>query len=909
MKKISIFFSLLITLSSLAQTTITGKVSDLQGNSLANASVTVEIPNNSVIIAYNITDAKGYYKIVFNSSLQKINLRVKAFNKKTQIKIVDNRDQTINFNMVSDITEIKEVVLKTKLITRKGDTISYDLKSFTHKNDRVLADALKKIPGIDVNKDGTILYQGEPINKFYINGKDLMEGGYGLINNSLPIQAIGKVEVMENHQPVKILQDKIPSDQAAINIKLKKSITMTGRGELGLGASPLLWNVKLSPMLFTDKVQWVLSYKTNNQAESIESESNILSFGSRHEGVRRQVSQKNWLNIDQASSPNISQKRYLLNSVHFLSGSLLTQLKNKDWEFKAHSNYTNNTIEQDSYNETQYAQQFNHGAQISHSIKNNFYTDKAKAELIFTKNTKKTFFKNTTSLTQFWNSDRGFIDRSITNYNSSIQTTAKESLASPTTSFQNSLSSIVPWGHKLINIRSFINHQNDEQTLRVDPIRFTDQQSFDSLGHPVYQSIFPYSPSAKIAEQYVKIKNFETQNTANLSFSEKKWTFTPEISLSYIRDQLLTTLYGKGPKGIETYGNQYNNTITFNHTTPSLSTLINYKGDQLNLYLNLGVRFNHIKTMDQPGNSIINLQKSTFEPSLYAQYEFASFWKASINGNIQYTFGNIGDVYTGFILQTPSNLATTSANGVLAENRVNHSNARIAYRNPLNNLFFNLRASISKTQKNLMSNTSYNGGNITLAYVVKDNDLNTNSQQMEVGKYFPKFKTNASVSYSTRYQKSISLNNDQIQRSRNHNQNWRFKFNTTYFNWMSLDYNFSYEWGKNIYTYKGSNDAIASGNWSHQLSVILYPVKNHSLAMDWEQTNFSQGNQYLHNPFYDLTYQYVWTKKKIDFELKWLNIANTKIYQQIGNTSVGTLYKRMYIRPTQVMFSLKFNFK
>ncbi|NHW60290.1 hypothetical protein HA378_34530, partial [Escherichia coli] len=73
-------------------------------------------------------------------------------------------------------TEIKEVKLKTRMITKKGDTISYDLKAFESKNDRTLADVLKKIPGIEVNKDGTVLYQGEAINKFYVNGKDLMEG-------------------------------------------------------------------------------------------------------------------------------------------------------------------------------------------------------------------------------------------------------------------------------------------------------------------------------------------------------------------------------------------------------------------------------------------------------------------------------------------------------------------------------------------------------------------------------------------------------------------------------------------------------------------------------------------------------------------------------------------------------------
>ena len=118
-------------------------------------------------------------------------------------------------------TEIKEVKLKTKLITKRGDTISYDLKSFESKADRSLADVLKKIPGIEVNKDGSILYQGEPINKFYVNGKDLMEGSYGLINNSLPKDAVQKVEVLENHQPVKILQDKLSSENAAINVQLK----------------------------------------------------------------------------------------------------------------------------------------------------------------------------------------------------------------------------------------------------------------------------------------------------------------------------------------------------------------------------------------------------------------------------------------------------------------------------------------------------------------------------------------------------------------------------------------------------------------------------------------------------------------------------------------------------------------
>ncbi|MCT4139220.1 carboxypeptidase regulatory-like domain-containing protein [Elizabethkingia anophelis] len=911
MKKLLTLLFFMATFFLFAQKTISGKVSDTSGNGIASASVTIENPDNPVIIAYGITDSKGNYKIVFNTDLSKINIKVKAFNQKPQTKEVSNQDQTVNFSLASDVTEIKEVVLKTKLITKRGDTIAYDLKAFANKNDRVLADALKKIPGIDVNKDGTILYQGEPLNKFYVNGKDLMEGGYGTINNSLPIDAIGKVEIMENHQPVKILQDKVPSDRAAINIKLKKSVTMTGRGEIGLGASPLLWNVKLTPMLFTDKVQWLFNYKSNNNGDAVENEGNILSFGSRYEGIRRNITQNSWLNVDNSDAPNIPQKRYLMNSVHYLSGNLLTNLnKSKEWEFKANASYTNNAVERDSYNETQYIQQVNDGAIVKNDIKNNFYTDKVKGEVIFTKNAKKGFFKNTTTLSQFWNGDRAVIDRSITQNSNSIANPANEALESPTTSFQNSLSTIIPWKEKLINVRSFINYQTDRQTLRVDPIKFTDRQSFDSLGKPVFTPIFSYSPNAKIAEQYLRMKTFETSNAVNVSFSTKKWTFTPEVGFSYVTNKLNTTLFGVDNNGYrENYGDNYSNNLEFTNTTPTASTQINYKGANFSMYLTLPVNFNNIKATDPVRKVAIDLQKTTFEPSLFAQYEFASFWKASVNGNINYNFGTISNVYAGYILQTPSSLIATAADGVLSQNRVQSSGARIEYRNPLNNLFFNIRGSVSNTRNNLMVNTTYNGGGATLSYIVRDNDINTNSQSFEVGKYFPKFKTNASVSFTNSNNKSLSLNNNLLQRSKNNNENIAFKFNNAYFSWMSLDYTMSYGWGNNLYTTQGRETTVKSNNWTQNLNLIFYPIENHSIGLNWDQTNFSQGGQSFQNPFYDLTYQYTWAKKKIDFEVKWLNIANTKVYEQIGNSSVGTTYRRMFIRPSQIMFTVKFNFK
>ena len=449
MRKLSVFILFFISFTAVAQSVITGKITDSEGNPVASASVTVEEPGKDAIVAYAISNSLGAYKLTFTSAESAVDLKVRAFNRKPQQKTVKNEGQTQNFTLQPDATEIKEVKLKARMITKRGDTISYDIKAFESKADRTLSDVLKKIPGIDVNKDGTVLYQGEPINKFYVNGKDLMEGGYGTVNNSLPTGAVQKVEVMENHQPVKILQDKVPSENAALNVVLKKTVTMTGRGEVGVGMDPLLWNVKLTPMFFGQKNQWVVNYKANNNGESVEREGNLLAFGNRWEGKRSQAAANYWLSVDKADIPNIPEKRYLMNNVHYFSANVLTNpFKDKKWELKASAGYTNNSVSRDSYRETVYEQEtgFFSAGKTTTSESNRFYTNSAKGEIIITKNAKNTFFKNTTTWNGFWNEDRGLSDirYSMKVPDPSLKDISiDESLSAPTGIIRNSICIII----------------------------------------------------------------------------------------------------------------------------------------------------------------------------------------------------------------------------------------------------------------------------------------------------------------------------------------------------------------------------------------------------------------------------------------------------------------------------------
>ncbi|GKT33800.1 carboxypeptidase-like regulatory domain-containing protein, partial [Aduncisulcus paluster] len=134
-----------------------------------------------------------------------------------------NKEQQIyDVYMVEKATTIKEVIVKAPGIHEKGDTITYVTSSFAGVEDKSLADVLKKMPGIEIEESGKIKYNGVEINKFYIEGKDLLGGRYGLATNNVHHQDVGSVEVMENHQPIKALEDISFSQNPAINIRLKE---------------------------------------------------------------------------------------------------------------------------------------------------------------------------------------------------------------------------------------------------------------------------------------------------------------------------------------------------------------------------------------------------------------------------------------------------------------------------------------------------------------------------------------------------------------------------------------------------------------------------------------------------------------------------------------------------------------
>ena len=223
--------------------------------------------------SYGISDKKGVMKLQthLNDWLEFSFLGYE----KLKINISSNQSPRTHIVFMKPSTvALREVQIKAPPISARNDTLVYRVSAFTKAGDRHLEDVLKRLPGVKVSANGTVSIQGKAINKFYIEGMDLMGNNYNQVTQNMPIDAVTSVEVLENHQPVKILQGKQLSDKAALNIKIDKSHKSRPFGELegGLGLSPTRWDNRAFVTHIANKSQLLLSGKMNNTGNDLSEE-------------------------------------------------------------------------------------------------------------------------------------------------------------------------------------------------------------------------------------------------------------------------------------------------------------------------------------------------------------------------------------------------------------------------------------------------------------------------------------------------------------------------------------------------------------------------------------------------------------------------------------------------------------
>ena len=146
--------------------------------------------------------------------------------------------------------------------------------SFIDKNDKVLKDLLRKLPGLTISSDGKISVNGQWIKDFYIEGNDILGDRYNIATTNINVESIASVQILQHHQEANVLRGKETNDQPSINIKLRNSAKgiITSNADIKVGGSPLARDVNLNIMQFTQKRQNLSFVKSNNIGNDLRTE-------------------------------------------------------------------------------------------------------------------------------------------------------------------------------------------------------------------------------------------------------------------------------------------------------------------------------------------------------------------------------------------------------------------------------------------------------------------------------------------------------------------------------------------------------------------------------------------------------------------------------------------------------------
>lgn len=294
-----------------------GKVVDETGKALQGANVVAYGPEGKVLV-YAISGEDGSFLLKKTNGMQRLSVSFLGY-KTVNLSAEAFRDGQL-IRMEPGGFQLKEVAVTAERIRESGDTLTYSVGGFKQAQDRSIADVIGKMPGLEVKSNGTIEYQGKSINKFYIEGMDLMGSQYALASENLSADKVKEVQVLENHQAVKSLRGVSFSEQAALNIVLKDEAksTWTGLADLGGGyGNEWLYDNRLMGMQFNKRFQTLMLYKNNNTGKDIGSEViDLADLG----GYR---AENGLLNMIALGGPDFDRERYTFNASHLLAGNWL----------------------------------------------------------------------------------------------------------------------------------------------------------------------------------------------------------------------------------------------------------------------------------------------------------------------------------------------------------------------------------------------------------------------------------------------------------------------------------------------------------------------------------------------------------------------------------------------------------
>ncbi|UAY54385.1 outer membrane beta-barrel protein [Arachidicoccus terrestris] len=181
---------------------ISGQIVDTISNNVSRATISLLKAADTANVKRTLSDSTGHFSFS--------DLELTTYIMRISFQGYDVADRYVSISKEEPALNVGEITLKQTLnelgtvivtaivpVTFKGDTTEFNADAFGTKPNATVEDLIKKLPGMEVGKDGTIQSQGESVPRVFVDGKRFFGDDPKVATQNLPREVVDKIQVFD----------------------------------------------------------------------------------------------------------------------------------------------------------------------------------------------------------------------------------------------------------------------------------------------------------------------------------------------------------------------------------------------------------------------------------------------------------------------------------------------------------------------------------------------------------------------------------------------------------------------------------------------------------------------------------------------------------------------------------------
>lgn len=218
--KIKFIIFLLFPVLLFSQHTIRIKAIDDATVPIQRAIVAISQEGNQ--IAFGTTDANGFIEKQLAVGSYIIIIKKLGYVPITEVLLVQ-KEELLTVTLLTETNQLKNVIItsRPKIMKVKGDTIAYNLKAVVDGTENKIEDVIKKLPGLDIDQNGKVLYKGQQIDNVLVDGNEFFGNKHQMATQNITADMIEGIDLLTNYSG--FAQASGGKKGIALNLKTKDS--------------------------------------------------------------------------------------------------------------------------------------------------------------------------------------------------------------------------------------------------------------------------------------------------------------------------------------------------------------------------------------------------------------------------------------------------------------------------------------------------------------------------------------------------------------------------------------------------------------------------------------------------------------------------------------------------------------